>query len=173
MLLLLVAACHARILGYNVVYYPDGDGMVLERRGRKTRITTRLCGIDCPETGQLAKDSAKNMLKRLVAQNDYVLVNRGVDVHGTRMVISLLPTNPALQTVSVALIESGLCRVYHQFLDVCSEAEQVELVAAETRAKAQKKGLHAFKQELPWDYRRRIERISGLGFLSFSKQYLL
>lgn len=135
---LLGVLIQGRIIGHDVLFYPDGDGLILQDRKTKERFITRFCGIDCPEHGQEGMKQARLELQHLIQAHRYTLVKNGFDIHG-RTLISLVSEKG--ETISTTLVKKGLCYIYPQFLDRCpSESEQI-LRLVQKEALQKKRGL--------------------------------
>lgn len=134
---------HAEILGWNVVFVPDGDGFIIESPKTGIQYTTRLCGIDCPELGQPMELKAKNRLQMILHRNRYRLyVYHKRDLH-SRLVVSLIeedgcidgvcpdpiqsiqPSQIHWKTVSSLLVAEGLCQVYRPYVTRCIESSDI------------------------------------------------
>lgn len=138
--LVLVGLCRARILGHDVLYYPDGDGLVLRPRTGRQRIVTRFCGIDCPEHGQRGMKEARQRAVRLIKTGSYRLIANGDDIHG-RTLISLV--SPAGETISTQLVRAGLCYIYPAYIARCPSESTEALLNAQREALRERRGLLA------------------------------
>lgn len=135
---LLGVLIQARIIGHDVLFYPDGDGLILQDRKTKVRFVTRFCGIDCPEHGQEGMEQARLGLQHLIQAHRYTLVKNGLDIHG-RTLISLVSETG--ETISTTLVKKGLCFIYPQFLNHCPSESEETLRLVQKEALRKKRGL--------------------------------
>lgn len=124
------------------------DGDTLEVHGQRIR----LHGIDAPESRQTCGDAqgkpyrcgavAANALSELIARRPVTCLPRDTDRYGR----TIAQCSVAGTDLNGWLVGRGHALAYRQY----SQA----YIAAESRARAARAGIHAGSFEAPWDFRR-------------------
>jgi len=198
LLLLCVSMSLGGIVGYDVLYLPDGDGVFLKDRLTGTKRMIRLSGIDCPEYGQQGKDEAQTALQILLDKVDWDLIPRGTDPYGRTLASLVYGEN----ILAAELVRVGLCFAYFPYLHKSPRREERVLLAAQREALAKRAGLLSLKlyrtlvsdcfsrplyfdryprpgrfsgQDmiplLPWDWRHWVQQQTGLTFIDAITQF--
>jgi hypothetical protein len=115
----------------------------------------RLCGIDAPELTQPQGKPAQATLQNLVKgrQVEFNPVRQQSKQWVAEVFVPQAGSGQAAeQLVNWELVDAGLACVYPGYVEECPHREA--MVAAETVARQQQRGLWADKALLPWEYRR-------------------
>ena len=152
--LILVAhqgAAFADTFSGKVVRILDGDTVDVLVGQTPTRV--RLAGIDAPETGQSYGTKAKQKLTSLVGGKEIQVESNKTDRYG-RTVGKLLYQG---QDVILAMVQAGLVWWYRHYADEQTPVDRTLYEAAETKAKAERRGLWADPKAIPpWDFRHQL-----------------
>ncbi|HEY9661505.1 MAG TPA: thermonuclease family protein [Allocoleopsis sp.] len=132
-----------------VVSTGDGDTLRVDRQGEI--LTVRIACIDAPESDQPGGEEAAARLRQLLPKGQAVQV-RDVDVdrYGRTVAELFLGNEP----VGLRLVREGYAVVYDQYLQGCSETQEL-YTQAETAARAAHLGFWSQDNPvMPWDWRR-------------------
>ena len=140
-----------------VVRVLDGDtAEVLDSTNTLHRI--RLAGIDAPEKDQPFGAKSKKALLDLVGGKVVDVESSKVDRYG-RQIGKLICEN---QDANLAMINRGLAWWYRQYAKEQSGSDRELYEAAETAAKAERRGLWSDPNPMaPWDWRHRPAPAEG------------
>lgn len=140
---------HSQAIKGRVVAIADGDTLtVLDGQNQQHKI--RLNGIDAPESGQDFGQASKRNLSELVFGKDVAVIWSKVDKY-QRLVGTVLigSTNANLEQ-----LKAGLAWFYRQYAGDVAEIERAQYEAAESEARAEKRGLwQQSKPVPPWEFR--------------------
>jgi micrococcal nuclease len=134
-----------------VVRVIDGDTVVVLDANR-TQYRIRLAGIDAPERKQPFGQRSKQYLASQIAGQD-VAINWDKYDRYHRIVGKIIYDG---QHVDLAMVRAGLAWWYRHYAHEQSAADRVLYEDAETKAKAERKGLWIDPDPLPpWEWRHR------------------
>ena len=140
---------YGQTLKGRVVAIADGDTLtVLDSQNQQHKI--RLNGIDAPESAQEFGQASKRNLSDLVFGKDVTVIWSKVDRY-QRLVGTVLvgSTNANLEQ-----LKAGLAWFYRQYAGDVPQTERAKYEAAETEAKAGKRGLWQQARPVPpWEFR--------------------
>ncbi len=131
----------------------DGDTVDLSRGKRRT--STRLAGIDTPESAQDLGPEAQAYIDEMVKNHGELKVgSKTTDKHGRN--VSILYAGD--KNLNVELVRKGLAKVYTNYLKNLSPEMQHKLSEAQIEAQNEKKGVWSddYVAEDPEAYRRRV-----------------
>ncbi len=124
-----------------VTYVPDGDSLVVIRRGEEIRV--RLLGIDAPEKGQVMASASRSLTEQLCLRHDVELVEHGTDKYD-RLLAEVYVDGVY---VNQELLRAGLAW--------CFDERNVELLQLEQDARAKQIGIWSELHPIrPSDWRR-------------------
>jgi endonuclease YncB( thermonuclease family) len=149
-LALTLAGSAAELRG-RVVGVADGDTITVLDAGHE-QVKVRLNGIDAPESGQAFGQVSKANLSRLVFGQDVVVQWTKSDRYGRRLGTVMVGALNA----NLEQLRAGLAWYYRAYASDVPAALRLSYDAAESEAKAAKRGLwHDMAPIAPWDYRSR------------------
>lgn len=133
------------------------DGDTIEIGRGKLRTSTRLNGIDTPESAQELGPEAHAFLDKLVKEhgNGKIRVgSRAKDIHGRD--VSILYAGD--KNLNVEMVRAGYAKVYRDYTWQLSKDVQKQLLDAEDEARTHKRGMWGLDHELEdaAAYRRRV-----------------
>lgn len=127
-----------------VVSIADGDTITVRQSGGPT-VKVRLIGIDAPERGQAFGTRARQELGDLVAGKSVEVIGSTKDRYG-RLLGDVRHDG---RSINLELIRRGFAWAYVEY------DPPAEYVAAESEARAARRGLWADKEPVPpWAYRK-------------------
>lgn len=126
----------------NDVRVVDGDTIKIDGT------TYRLWGIDAPETKQMCGDQAGGLLasgtlKELIRGHQVTCEPRTTDRYGRTVALCRADG----MDLSAAMVQSGAAYAFVRYSH--------DYVALEEKARAENIGVHAFRCDLPWEWRAR------------------
>lgn len=132
-----------------VVSTGDGDTLRVDRQGEI--LTVRIACIDAPESDQPGGEAAAARLRQLLPKGQAVQVREvDVDRYGRTVAELFLGNEP----VGLRLVREGYAVVYDQYLQGCSETQEL-YTQAETAARAAHLGFWSQDNPvMPWEWRR-------------------
>jgi micrococcal nuclease len=156
--LLLLPLAHAETFAGKIVRVLDGDTVdVLVAKDQPPR-RVRLAGIDAPEKAQAFGARAKRNLAELVAGQVVQVDWHKLDKHG-RTVGKLIANG---QDVDLAMVTAGMAWWYREYASEQTPVDRTLYEAAETRARAERRGLWADPSPMPpWEWRHRPPPADG------------
>lgn len=132
----------------------DADTLDLSRG--KNRQSTRLAGIDAPESSQALGPEGQKYLDDMIAANPgkVRIGSKMKDRHGRD--VSILYAGD--KNLNLELVKNGYAKVYPAYIQTLSKEMQQELLDAQDSAKTNKKGVWSadYVAEDPEAYRRRM-----------------
>ena len=135
----------------HVVGVTDGDTITVLDADRDQH-KVRLAGIDAPEKKQPFGQRSKEHLSDLVFGKDVTLLCGKVDRYGRDICVVYIGGKDA----NLAQVEAGLAWWYRKYAKEQTAQQRVDYEAAETRAKAARRGLWADAEPVPpWEWRHR------------------
>lgn len=151
-LLALAAPSFAQSVSCKVVGVSDGDTLTCLGAGN-VQYKTRLYGIDAPESRQAFGTQAKSQLSSLVFGKQVTLDIKDKDTDRYGRHVADVKVNG--QSANLAQVESGHAWAYRQYLQ---GADKNTYVAAESRARAAKRGLWSQPNPInPSDFRKGVK----------------
>lgn len=151
---LLSFPCSSAELNGKMVRVLDGDTVeVLTPSNVLWRV--RVAGIDSPEKGQPFGNAAKRQMIELGALKEVVVIWQKKDRY-QRIVGKVVVGGVDL---GLAMIQTGFAWHYKKYEFEQAPADRMNYSAAESQARAAKRGLWADKDPVaPWDYRMRARK---------------
>ncbi|MBU1235402.1 MAG: thermonuclease family protein [Gammaproteobacteria bacterium] len=135
----------------HVVGVTDGDTITILDADREQH-KVRLAGIDAPEKKQPFGQRSKEHLSDLVFGKDVTLVCGKIDRYSRDICVVYIGGKDA----NLAQVEAGLAWWYRKYAKEQTPQQRVDYEAAETRAKAARRGLWADAEPVPpWEWRHR------------------
>jgi endonuclease YncB( thermonuclease family) len=142
----------AELFANRVIEVLDGDTVDVQTTGGQPPRRVRLAAIDAPEKGQRFGIRAKEQLVKLVGGRIVVVDWYRRDRHG-RLVGKLVLDG---QDMNLAMVSGGYAWWDPHYALEQPLEDQALYEAAETRARAERRGLWADRAPMaPWDWRRR------------------
>jgi endonuclease YncB( thermonuclease family) len=135
----------------HVVGVTDGDTITILDADREQH-KVRLAGIDAPEKRQPFGQRSKEHLSDLVFGKDVTLLCGKVDRYGRDICVVYIGGKDA----NLAQVEAGLAWWYRKYAKEQTAQQRFDYEAAETSAKAGRRGLWADAGAVPpWEWRHR------------------
>ncbi len=140
----------SNLLEATVISTGDGDTLRVNLEGENT--TIRLACIDAPETTQSPWGSqSRDRLQELLPKGQVVKLR---EIEQDRYGRTVAEVYVGTKSINLQMVEEGQAVVYRQYLNSCSDTQQLYL-DAETKAQEQK--LAFWNQDnptMPWDFRK-------------------